>query len=53
VVILNGPTGTNTSGWISQVVSTAANTITVRLCNSTGGTAGNGITFNYTYIAIH
>jgi hypothetical protein len=52
-VILNGPTGASTTGWNSQVVSTAANQITLRLCNASGVAAGSGVNFAYNYIAIH
>jgi len=52
-VILNGPTGVSTTGYGSHVVSTAANQITVRICNLTGANAGNGVAFGFTYISIH
>jgi hypothetical protein len=52
-VILNGPTGASTLRYGTQVVSTAANQITVRICNLTGSNAGSGVNFGFTYVAIH
>jgi hypothetical protein len=52
-VILNGPTGASTTGYAAQVVTTAANQVTVRICNHTGSNAGSGVNFGFTYLAIH
>ena len=48
-VILLGPSN---AGWSANVVSTAANSMVVRLCNNTNGNANpNG--FTLTFLAIH
>jgi hypothetical protein len=53
IVILNGPTGTSTTTYISQVVTTTGGHITVRICNESAAAAGSGIAFGFTFIAIH
>jgi hypothetical protein len=48
-VLLIGPSN---AGWQPTVVSTGVNTITIRLCNGSGGNANpNGQTINF--LAIH
>ena len=53
MVMLTGPTGASTTGYSAQVVSTASNQITVRICNLTGSNAGNGVNFGFRYVAVH
>jgi hypothetical protein len=41
------------AGWVSQPVTTASNSITLRLCNFTGANAGSGVTFTFSFLSIH